>query len=67
MAKIVKAIVFFYIFNIELLNYSSNISIIWFGVIEDKIAYFTNNFVGFNNSDNSFYNIFSRIRAFKMM
>ena len=65
MAKTAKATVFFCIFNIKLFNYSANTSIIWSGVIEDKVAYFINNFVGFNNSDNSFRDILSRIRAFK--
>ena len=65
MAKTAKATVFFCVFNIKLFNYSTNTSIIWSGVIEDEIAYFTNNFVGLNNSDNSFCDILFRIKAFK--
>ena len=65
MAKIAKAMVFFCVFNIKLFNYSANISIIWSGVIKDKVAYFINNFVGLNNSNNSFRDILFRIRAFK--
>ena len=66
MAKTAKATVFFYVFNIKLFNYSANISIIWSGVIKDKIACFINDFIGLNNSNNSFRDILSTIRAFKM-